>query len=180
VVSYILAGKRDQPVMLDGEYSYLERNQSKKYVLQPQTVNLPEESSPGGTGAEISQTETAELPPSSAKNSQVTNLNQNLTAGGNHPEITYYVQIGAFSKIKVTPKRLGKKFNVKEKISSEMQGGFSKFMVGNHSDYKEGRDHREKMIADHGIKSAFVVAYNHGKRITVQEALMVTSQKWFK
>jgi hypothetical protein len=178
-VSYILSGKSNQPLMLDGEYSYLERNQSKKYVLQPETVNLPQESFAGEAGAERSQTEAVEAPVQSANNSQLTNTNQNPSARSN-PAVIYYVQIGAFSKIKATPKRLSKKFNVKEKISSEMQGGFSKFMVGKHSDYKDGRDHREKMITEHGIKSAFVVAYNHGKRITVQEALMVTSQKWFK
>ena len=43
----------------------------------------------------------------------------------------------------------------------------------------EARDKRENTMSK-GVKSAFVVAYNSGKRITVQEGLMLTSQKWFK
>ncbi len=52
-------------------------------------------------------------------------------------------------------------------------------MVGNFNEYKEARSHREN-IKQKGCSSAFVVAYNGAKRITVQEALMITSQKWFK
>ena len=53
------------------------------------------------------------------------------------------------------------------------------YMVGNFNEYKEARSHREN-IKQKGCSSAFVVAYNGAKRITVQEALMITSQKWFK
>jgi len=60
-----------------------------------------------------------------------------------------------------------------------MAEGFSKFMVGNFDEYKQARNHREN-IKQKGCNSAFVVAYNGTKRITVQEALMITSQKWFK
>jgi len=94
--------------------------------------------------------------------------------------LAYRVQIGAFSKRKVTVAKLEKKFNVSETIDSEMQGGFTKFIVGSHIEYKAARDHRESMISANGIKSSFVVAYNQGKRITVQEALMITNQTWYK
>jgi hypothetical protein len=94
--------------------------------------------------------------------------------------MVYHVQIGAFTKRKVTAEKLEKKFNVTESISSEMAEGYTKFMVGTHIEYKDARDHREKMIAENKIKSSFVVAYNQGKRITVQEALSITNQKWYK
>ena len=90
------------------------------------------------------------------------------------------VQIGAFTKQTVSAQRLQKKFKITEQITSEMQNGFSKFMIGSHEQYKDARDHREQVKATNGVKSAFVVAYNGVKRITVQEALMITNQKWFK
>lgn len=58
-----------------------------------------------------------------------------------------------------------------------MAEGFSKFMIGNYGTYSVARNNREKM-KDKGCRSAFVVAYNGPKRITVQEALMITNQKW--
>ena len=92
----------------------------------------------------------------------------------------YHVQIGAFTKKTVTASKLEKKFKVTERINSEMAEGYTKFMVGNHIEYRDARDHRETMISTHNIKSSFVVAYNNGKRITVQEALSITNQKWYK
>ena len=60
-----------------------------------------------------------------------------------------------------------------------MAEGFHKFMIGNFGEYKEARNNRET-VKQKGCQSAFVVAYNGAKRITVQEALMITSQKWYK
>jgi cell division septation protein DedD len=94
--------------------------------------------------------------------------------------VKYMVQIGAFTNSAVNTGRLKRKFGISEKIISEMQGGYSKFMVGDHPEYKNARDHREKVKSGNGVASAFVVAYNSGKRITVQEALMISNQKWFR
>ncbi|MGZ3901599.1 MAG: SPOR domain-containing protein, partial [Bacteroidia bacterium] len=94
--------------------------------------------------------------------------------------VNYHVQIGAFTNSNVNADRLKRKFNISEKIQSEFHGGFSKFMIGSHGEYKEARDHREQVRNNNGVRSAFVVAYNTGKRITVQEALMISNQKWFK
>jgi hypothetical protein len=60
-----------------------------------------------------------------------------------------------------------------------MHEGMTKFLVGKFPEYKESRNYREAMRAK-GVTDAFVTAYNAGKRITVQEALMITRQKWFK
>jgi hypothetical protein len=60
-----------------------------------------------------------------------------------------------------------------------MAGGYTKFMVGKHGEYKEARNHRETVKAK-GVNGAFVAAYNGPARITVQEALMISNQKWLR
>jgi hypothetical protein len=50
-------------------------------------------------------------------------------------------------------------------------------MIGSFGNYKEARNKRE-VLRSGKAKDAFVTAYNGAKRITVQEALMISSQKW--
>ncbi len=104
--------------------------------------------------------------------------NANSLASKNEGTVSYLVQIGAFVNA-IQSDVLARKFNVTEPIKSEFAQGFSKFMVGMFSEYKDARSHRENM-KEKGCRSAFVVAYNGPKRITVQEALTITSQKWFQ
>jgi hypothetical protein len=70
-------------------------------------------------------------------------------------------------------------FKISEKIYEEMIDGFTKYTVGHFNEYKATRDHREDLRSK-GVAGPFVVAYNGGKRITVQEALMITHQQWYK
>jgi cell division septation protein DedD len=205
-------------VVLNGEYSYLEQNQSKSYNLNPdkmggnvplatntntqatntntwstgtptETPNTnttvavtPTESQNTNTVATVTPTETAVTPTETVvKNTpSVTETPTVEALPKKEGNVNYMVQIGAFTSSGVTAGKLSRKFSINEKISSEMAGGFSKFMVGDHDEYKRARDHRERMKGSNGVRSAFVVAYNGGKRITVQEALMVSNQKWFK
>jgi hypothetical protein len=111
-------------------------------------------------------------------NKTETTLNDNINK--KEGNVNYAVQVGAFTNAGVTANLLSSKFGIKEKIRSEMASGFTKFMVGNHNEYKSARDHRETVKTNNGVNSAFVVAYNGGRRITVQEALTITNQKWFK
>jgi hypothetical protein len=202
-LTYTLSGVKS-PITLNGEYSYLEQNQSKKTMLAPETIT-PDAGTPVATsttsensatttassGTETATTATTESTANttSTQTSENNNTNTNTTntnTSGNETltkkegNVSYMVQIGAFTNSAVSSEKLSKKFSISENIKSEFQGGFSKFMVGNHSEYKSARDHREKMRNNNRVATAFVVAYNTGKRITVQEALMITSQKWFK
>jgi hypothetical protein len=188
---------------LELSYSYLEDNQSKKYLLTPEPLEInlapavatnttepvttptvamvtPTETlaletptvavvTPTETVAVITQTET----PTNTKP-------VNETVAKNDGSVNYMVQIGAFTNGNVTASVLKQKFGISETVKSEMQGGFSKFMVGSHREYKGARDQRERIRNNNGVKSAFVVAYNLSKRITVQEALMISNQKWYK
>lgn len=143
-----------------------------------QAANTPTET-PSNTGKQENVTSTENNPPKETKsetgNTESTSKNaSNVSAG----TINYRVQIGAFNSSAVTAQRLSRKFGIKDQIISEMHNSMNKFMIGNHNEYKNARDQREQVKST--VTSAFVVAYNGAKRITVQEALMLTNQKWFK
>ena len=180
-ISYLVSGPDPSVLPIQGEYSYLEDNQSKKVVLEKDklTFGNPE------VKEEVAKTEepkgnTEEKDGNTEKKGLLDKIKTKLFGDKDKNGATYRVQIGAFNNTAVTAATLKRKFKVKEDIQSESMDGFAKFMVGSHTLYKEARTQREDMMNRNGIKSAFVVAYNQGKRITVQEALMITNQKWFK
>lgn len=200
VVSYILekTPSAAADAKLDnGEFSYLENDQSKKVkmavdvigssssaavakVAEPTptpTIAAEPTTQPVAVNAEPAKTEPVASTTEPVKTEPVkASPNSNTTK--KEGNVIYNVQIGAFTNA-IQSDVLAKKFNLSENIKSEMAQGFNKFMVGNFNEYKEARSHREN-IKQKGCSSAFVVAYNGAKRITVQEALMITSQKWFK
>lgn len=98
----------------------------------------------------------------------------NVTPGN----VNYSIQIGAY-KSTYNPQYYVKKYGITETIRTDMHEGYTKCIIGNFNEYKPARDQREVMKGK-GISGAFVTAYNTGKRITVQEALMISNQKWFK
>lgn len=193
VVSYILE-KTDAAApnakLDNGEFSYLENDQSKK-------IKLPIDMVGTSAVADVVKTETpVQTPTVAAEPTSTTQVTSNEpvktettstesvktetkeVVAKKEGNVVYNVQIGAFRNA-IQSDVLSKKFNITETIKSEMAEGFSKFMVGSFNEYKQARSHRET-IKQKGCNSAFVVAYNGSKRITVQEALMITSQKWFK
>ena len=193
-LSYSLTSPTSIAMILKGEYSYLEDNQSKKYLLTPEPLEInlapavatnTTEPVTTPTVAMVTPTETVALETPTVAvvtpTETPTNTNPvNETVAKNDGSVNYMVQIGAFTNGNVTASVLKQKFGISETVKSEMQGGFSKFMVGSHREYKGARDQRERIRNNNGVKSAFVVAYNLSKRITVQEALMISNQKWYK
>jgi len=178
----------------NGEFSYLENDQSKKVKFSTDALG-------NNTSNDVVKTET---PPVTNPVTTPEPVNTNTVASTSTPEpvktevtpmepvksepkevvakkegnVQYSVQVGAFRNA-LQSDVLSKKFNISETIKSEMAEGYNKFMVGSFNEYKQARSHRED-VKQKGCSSAFVVAYNGAKRITVQEALMITSQKWFK
>ncbi len=224
-LSYSMTSTVTVSMMLKGEYSYLEDNQSKKYILTPEplalTVNAavatntetavtptvavvtPTETAVTPTVAVVTPTETAVTPtvavvtptetavtPTVATPTETlavvtptetpTNTNTVENVAKQDGNVNYMVQIGAFTNGNVNASVLKQKFRISESVKSEFSNGFSKFMVGSHSQYKAARDQRESIRNNNGVRGAFVVAYNQSKRITVQEALMISNQKWYK
>ena len=196
LISYTLEGgpSSNITVSLDGEFSYLEHDQTKKIKLTMDVLPQVNEAVAANAVADNLQKkneikENAQKTEIAAGN---TTQNKTLIEDKTLPNTTepaasiekkngniaYHIQIGAFSNA-IESTILAKKFNLSVSITSEMTEGYHKFMVGTFSEYKEARNDRET-IKEKGCRSAFVVAYNGTKRITVQEALMITNQKWFK
>ncbi len=63
--------------------------------------------------------------------------------------------------------------------SIERHQGWIKYVTGRFGSYSEARDQRVAFNnAGHAFPGPFVTAYNNGDRITVQEALVLSNQKW--
>jgi hypothetical protein len=196
-VSYVLekTDAASADAKLDnGEFSYLENDQSKKVKFStdalgnnvssdvvktetPPSTNPATNPEPVNTNTVASSTSSEPIKTEATPTEQVKTEPKEVVAK-KEGNVLYSVQVGAFRNA-IQSDVLSKKFNISETIKSEMAEGYNKFMIGSFDEYKQARSHREG-VKQKGCSSAFVVAYNGAKRITVQEALMITSQKWFK
>jgi hypothetical protein len=71
------------------------------------------------------------------------------------------------------------KFGFEGSCQVENHEGWMKWTHGQFADYKDARDKRVSLTAEcPNLPGPFVTAYQDGNRITVQEALMITQQKW--
>ncbi len=109
------------------------------------------------------------------------NDNSNVTSIPN-PEkgVNYSIQICALKKYRSPNYFHRKYYKIKDKVKLENHQHLNKYTIGSFNVYKDARDYRVKIWDTTPVKDAFVAAYNNGTRITVQEALMISSQKWYQ
>lgn len=122
----------------------------------------------------VEEAENFETPEEQTTAENVTNIPAAETT------VSYKVQIAASHK-EVDQSYFIQRHNVTEAVAIEFHETWYKYTVGAYPVYKAARDKRNQVwAANNKINDAFVTAYNAGDRISVQEALMISKQKWYK
>ncbi len=126
------------------------------------------------------------------KTTMVAPANKNITLSNKNGEeqssmnlstnkaVEYKVQVGATHSAITNTQYFYSKRNINEKVTIERIDDWYKYTIKDFDTYLNARNQRNEIWESTPVKGAFVVAYNGKKRITVQEALMLTNQKWVK
>ncbi|NNC83865.1 MAG: hypothetical protein HKN79_09815 [Flavobacteriales bacterium] len=93
--------------------------------------------------------------------------------------VAYRVQIAAGKNV-VDEVYFEKRHSFTDPFTIENHEKWVKYTTGSFPVYKEARDKRNFIRDSYNFDGPFVTAYNDGRRITVQEALMITEQKWYQ
>jgi hypothetical protein len=177
---------------INGAFSYLDNDVTQKFILNSTEFNYVPASEESMAEVIESVTEEVVVEESvpeveeedpiveevvSAPEVEETTTNKVTSTPQPETGVNYKVQVGAGHQ-KVSSNYFASKFNLTDKVATESHQGWIKYLVGSYTDYKSARDKRNTVR--NNVKTAFVTAYNQGSRITVQEALMISNQKWYK
>lgn len=199
-------GQPEGEYTVNGEFGYLLNDQTQKAVVGSSTFwtgakalaeierRKAEEAAaalatqaanaPSTTTTEVARTATpepvAQAQPARTEDRPKAEPKPKLTGNVPAPEtgITYKVQISAAHR-EVGGEYFAQRHRFLGDFSIERHEGWIKYVTGRHAEYRGARDQREGLVsAGHEFPGPFVTAYNNGQRITVQEALMISNQRW--
>ena len=91
--------------------------------------------------------------------------------------IQYRVQVLA-SHQRVDASHFIRHYSFHKALMLEEHEEWVKYVTGSFGEYRDARNEREDISANHNLPGPFVTAYKGNNRITVQEALLTTQQNW--
>jgi len=192
-VSYKLIrdGNDAKKLILEGTLQYLDNGESKAIAIKDEDINFA--FSKTETPSPTANTE--KIKTIDAKDNSKPKPTENKTIGKeivkNEPKqvaakvakttnekgLVYKVQICA-TQNKSEASKVSVEFGITEPIEAEMQDGWHKYTIGSYPNYDDAKQFRDSKSSI--PTSPFVTAYYNGKRISVQEAMMISSQKLMK
>lgn len=192
VVSYRLIPEENTggELSLEGEFSYVEDGNTKIIeIIQKEGIDLANTSqdhlkeiirSASSEIARASVSETSTFETIESDPSELASEDDAPTPMLEPKEGVYYrVQVAAGHK-PVDIEEYFSRYNLQHEVKSEKHEGWIKYSIGAFPIYKDARDYRVYVWNTTQIDDAFVAAYNSGRRITVQEALMIADHKWYR
>jgi hypothetical protein len=93
------------------------------------------------------------------------------------PQPLFHVQLLA-THWALSPDYFLRKHGFTDPVTRLEHEGWAKYTTGNHATYAAARSSRNAIRADYRFPGPFVTASHRGRRITVQEALLLTRQTW--
>ncbi|MCO5274119.1 MAG: hypothetical protein M9900_04270 [Flavobacteriales bacterium] len=180
---------------LNGEFGYLLNDLTQRALVGSSTFTMAADAVVAQVPAnkpavQEKQPEPTEQPTTaSGSNAQAIAKEQPaVTAQAKTPAATSTPapETGILYKVQITAahREVGKSYfmerhNYNGDFSIEHHEGWIKYVTGRFERYAAARDQRQAYVdAQYKFPGPFVTAYNHGERITVQEALMISKQQW--
>ncbi|MGB3946374.1 MAG: hypothetical protein WBM13_00195 [Bacteroidia bacterium] len=192
-ISYKVKGpKNSGPQSISGVFSYIEDDNTRKYDVQPSNFSIGTQvGNVASTGnSTSSDPNVLTFSNSTGSNTTTSNAtNNNNTSSSNlsantiptpQAGVVYRVQIMALQNNRSAAYVANYYSLSSSNVQKLAEEGLNKYVLKEtHTEYKSARDAREN-VKSRGVVAPFVTAYNSGRRITVQDALMTTSQKWYR
>ena len=170
VVSYLDGDVSKQKPMKGSQFkNYYITEEEDAFITEEPIVEEVEEVEPTKI-EKVTETKTV------AKKPTTTTTTTTTTKGNN---LTYRVQI-ASSKVKLNIEEFKAKRKIDEEVFMYQHKDWFMYTIGSFNSYNSAKIRRNELWNGNIVNDAFIVAFKGQKRISTQEALLISNERWSK